>query len=498
MALASNFVLWGFAIGIYKSNDYYWHLKAGEIIVELGKLPTGDPFSYTFLGERWVLHEWLFELLLYALDAAAGPGGTIIAVILIASAAVYIPYSIANERIAQPAVSFLLAALFSVILFSLAAARPQIFSYLFFAITLGVIIRAVNTNKILPLALLPPLMVIWVNMHGAYILGLALIAGHAVLEWGGWLIARECKASRKRAAIWLSLTFFACVAASAVNPWGVYHWLYPLEVMQLKLVPFINEWKPVMLFRQGVFFLLSGVLFLIFQVTRNGKPGLSELLIPLGLFGAGMMQARQAPFAAIAMLAYVGPAVGDGAIRNMVAAVSPRLLKWTETLNVQVSKLSAGVIGWGFTLLLAIAVPQLIRVAYIPSTKLRVPAGAADFIEDAGLKGRMLNGYGTGGYLTWRFYPERLVFIDSRADVYGDDFFFEVKHTFEGNLPLSTHFDGWNIDFAILQESDALRQLLLQRGDFIEAYSDRMWSVLVRKESENDVAAKAWQARNAL
>ena len=41
--------------------DYFWHLKAGEYIATHLALPIGDPFSYTFQGKPWALHEWLFE-----------------------------------------------------------------------------------------------------------------------------------------------------------------------------------------------------------------------------------------------------------------------------------------------------------------------------------------------------------------------------------------------------------------------------------------------------
>ncbi len=63
-----------FAIDLHDP-DYYWHLKAGEYILTHGALPSVDPFSYTFHGEPWVLHEWLFQVVLYAVFDWLGPFG---------------------------------------------------------------------------------------------------------------------------------------------------------------------------------------------------------------------------------------------------------------------------------------------------------------------------------------------------------------------------------------------------------------------------------------
>ena len=55
--------------------DYFWHLKAGEYIVTQGALPHGDIFSFTQLGKPWVLHEWLFEVMLYGMFTWLGSLG---------------------------------------------------------------------------------------------------------------------------------------------------------------------------------------------------------------------------------------------------------------------------------------------------------------------------------------------------------------------------------------------------------------------------------------
>ena len=52
--------------------DFWWHLRTGQLIAQTGAVPTRDVFSYTALGQPWVVPEWLAELLTYWLYAAGG------------------------------------------------------------------------------------------------------------------------------------------------------------------------------------------------------------------------------------------------------------------------------------------------------------------------------------------------------------------------------------------------------------------------------------------
>jgi hypothetical protein len=53
------------------------------------------------------------------------------------------------------------------------------------------------------------------------------------------------------------------------------------------------------------------------------------------------------------------------------------------------------------------------------------PVDAATWIAQEDPPGELYNPYNWGGYLIWRLFPKRLVFIDGRADMYGDPFLLE-------------------------------------------------------------------------
>ncbi len=52
--------------------DFFTHVRTGQLIVDTGQIPTTDPFSFTWNGQPWTLHEWLSEVLMYLLISSVG------------------------------------------------------------------------------------------------------------------------------------------------------------------------------------------------------------------------------------------------------------------------------------------------------------------------------------------------------------------------------------------------------------------------------------------
>ena len=119
--------------------DYYFHLMAGKYIVEHNLLPNVDVFSYTMAGQTWHMHEWLFEVLVYCLHFLAGENGVILVTSGLGVLAFYIAFSagILNERQNNRAILFalLLFAFYSIFI----QPRPQIITFLCYAVFLFVI-----------------------------------------------------------------------------------------------------------------------------------------------------------------------------------------------------------------------------------------------------------------------------------------------------------------------------------------------------------------------
>ena len=114
-----------------------------------------------------------------------------------------------------------------------------------------------------------------------------------------------------------------------------------------------------------------------------------------------------------------------------------------------------------------------------------LPIKAADFVVKNHITGKMFNYYDGGGYLIYRLAPDRKVFIDGRADLYGDKFFNDFIDIYFGSATWKEKFDRLAIDYVICGKDAPIRQLLLAEGSFKDSYIDESHAVLLRNIPEN-------------
>jgi hypothetical protein len=111
-----------------------------------------------------------------------------------------------------------------------------------------------------------------------------------------------------------------------------------------------------------------------------------------------------------------------------------------------------------------------------------LPINATEFVLNAGISGRMFNTYSFGGYLIYRLFPKQLVFIDGRADMYGDDFFNEYRNIINVGPSWKKDFEKYRIDYVITGKNEPLSQLLQSHEEFRLVYDDKYNAVLVRNQ----------------
>ncbi|MGH8613809.1 MAG: hypothetical protein ACREYF_17765, partial [Gammaproteobacteria bacterium] len=248
--------------------DFHWHLKTGEYLVTTGALPSGDPFSYTFSGKPWVLHEWLFEVGLYAISAALGTWGIKLLTAGIGVLSLYIVYTAAKRLLLDSTLPILITILFFMLLQMGLAPRPQLMTYLCLSVLLQVLIEFKYTKRARFLWSLPPLMIVWVNSHAGFMVGIALLGVFTCCEW--WTHLRRGAGDRNR-LIELSAVGFLTVLATTVNPYFVEHWLYPFQVLNMDLaISVISEWQSPN-FQESIFkvYLILALGFLILTAYRR-------------------------------------------------------------------------------------------------------------------------------------------------------------------------------------------------------------------------------------
>lgn len=468
--------------------DYFWHLKTGQYLVEHGALPAGDIFSYTQAGKPWVLHEWLFEVLLYGVFSVLGEPGTKLLVAMLATASLAVTYATANRILRKPYLAFALAVICFIFVAPGISPRPQLVTFLLLATYLWILTGFKYFRETRGLLALPLLMAVWVNFHGGYAVGLALLFLFTASEWLVFFAAEKRSTEQQRRLQWLSLATAGSLLASLANPYFLGHLLYPFQVMAMEASrSYISEWQsPDFHDPQYQGYLALVCIFFIATIYRNRKADLTELALPMSFLMLGFVAVRHTPLAAVAAAPFLAVALAGQPLAQMLPARWLRgFVAWHGRRVQGGNDLGDKEFLLNWLLLLFMFVGFLLAypaqsARNAEKVQANVPTGATDFLVREHIEGRMFNTYHYGGYLIYRLYPAQKVFIDGRADMYGDAFLAEYGAISDGAENWRTLFDKYRIDYVIVQRSQPLRQLLLERGDFNLVYQDKADSVLLR------------------
>lgn len=476
---------------VYHTNigdpDYFWHLRAGDWIAAHRALPASDPFLQGGEQFAWVLHEWAFELLLHVVHQSWGTLGVrLFAGVCVLVCALLVQREVGRRVRDVPAA--MIAALGIAPQLSFVAGRPQLLTYVFFAVFVVATVRFVVRARRGPLFALPLLMIAWVNLHGGYLIGigfLLLAAAALVLDalLGDTWRRRE---HLSRAAV-LGVTALACGLAACVNPYGVAHFAYPFAVMKLWIAPMIAEWHPTHLRNPASWaFFASLAVFLFAQVYRDRRPSAFELLVPIGMAGLGMTAIRHAPLAAIAIAVFTAPAIADGAGRRFAGALArlrgllPRRVSGADrelgALEYLLNALLVGALAAG----VAVVLPRRDAIQ-MDEANSYLAWKAIDFIAEHDVRARCFNAYGSGGYFIWRLWPGNKAFVDGRADAYPNERAKDYIAASGGEDGWDKVFEKYGFDCAVIGRDAPLRQLLRATNRWTEVYADKENAVLLRE-----------------
>ncbi len=504
LATAILFVaLLAMAVRVPVDSDTWWHLRAGQMTLESGRILQTDLFSHTRGGTPWVNHSWLSQVLLYWLFdhfSYAGLGlwmGTVVAL-----AFVFVYLQMEGDPYSKAFIVVLAAATSSLIWI----ARPQLLSFLLTAVT-AYILYLFKWRRANRLWLLPPLFVLWVNLHAGYALGLMLILAFVVgevfnhaWEWlagePGRRVAREQGSSAATLLpcdsapllSWRDLALLVGVAlvsvlALALNPNTTRMWTYFLDTVRIGVLQdFIQEW------RSPDFHPLST------------QPFIWLLLATLAAMGLSGRRADGTDLAIVGMFAYASLLAGRNfgpfalltapVLSRHVAAILQRLglaLRPRPRLDRRTRTLMGALNLWLLLITLALAVFKVttpLSAAFNQAQQREsMPVGAVDWIEAERPSGRMFNHYNWGGYLIWRLWPDYTVFVDGRTDLYGDDLLLDYVRIQSGSPQALSLLAQYDVSFVLTGAGDALSLALSCSDEWTEAYRDTLSTVWLRSGS---------------
>jgi len=187
--------------------DTYWPLASGAWMIEHRAILRADIFSSTVSGQPYALGEWLGEVALSVVFSAGGWAGIAIVRGLLVAIAAFFLVRLSRRR-GAPLIAALLVVMWAVAFSKTRwVDRPAIFTLVLFPVTLDLLYRARDGSRRALLAIPPPLL-LWTNLHGGYVIGLALVLAFTV----------EAAAVRRRDAVPLLATLVAGVLVSFLDP----------------------------------------------------------------------------------------------------------------------------------------------------------------------------------------------------------------------------------------------------------------------------------------
>ncbi|HLE80018.1 MAG TPA: hypothetical protein VJA25_01855, partial [Dehalococcoidia bacterium] len=227
--------------------DTWWQLLAGEEILQTGSVPRVDSYSFTVAGHEWVAYQWLGEVLMALTHHLGGLQGLVALTLVLSAVLMFLLYYLAWQRCRNVLAAFLACVLVMPLLVVSFTLRPQVLGYAFFLITL-ICLERFRRGEARALWLLPPVFLLWVNIHGTFLFGLLVLGLYWVsglVEFRcGFLTAQRWSLRQRRH---LLVVILLSIVALTLTPYGTRLAAYPLELSLLQPlnVGLISEWQPV-------------------------------------------------------------------------------------------------------------------------------------------------------------------------------------------------------------------------------------------------------------
>lgn len=452
----------GYASGVGLADpDPLWHIAAGQYILDNGRIPFTDPFSFTRFGAPWEPIEWLSQVIL----AVAYRAGGFAAVLALAATATALAIAILTRallRKLEPIYALLFAVMAFMAALSHPHARPHLLVMPLLVFWAAKMIEAADQSRAPSLALLP-LMTLWANMHSSFTLGLGL-AGVFAAEA---LLAARTWPERLNAARGWGVFGLLALAAGMLTPLALDGVLFTFRTMgERYMLSTIGEWRSPDF--QSLWYVELWLLIVIGAALLGGirLPPVRAVLV-LMLFYMMLRHGRY-----FVMLAMLLPLIAAGALARRVerraaaqdvAALDRLLLRLAGPAPPGAVAATASSLAAASLLMSAVSVLE-------PSPRI-APRAALEAVSASGISGRVFNHYDYGGFLIFAGIP---VFVDGRTPIYGDEF---LRDTFSATSlanpdRLPQILEEWDIAWTLLPARAPAAAYLDQLGGWRRLYAD--------------------------
>lgn len=412
-----------------RDNSFLWHVRAGTSQADRAEVLTADPFSFTRAGADWLTQSWLAELFYAWAEGLAGGLSYVPWMLLVVSTLTFIGIGLIAFRVSRsvPATAFVLI-LSTLLLISFLVPRPVLFSYLLFVLVILAWDRTTLRWTV------PFLFWAWASIHGSFIIGLAYVGLTVIME-------KDWKRLPSAFAVALPTVLTA-------HGLGVIRILVEFGEARDALV-LLSEWREPE-FGSPVFLpFLGGVVFVIIGAYRQLiEPRHLWLLFPF--LALGFSSVRAVPPAWLGILPLVALALSGIEIGGK------------ERFGARSASIFA----------LSVVVLPIVLAGDPVIAEDRFPVDARKHLDDV----PTFHDDRAGGYLIWAEWPDRLVYIDDRAELY-KGLIEEFVGIRDGTRDWEPVFEREGIEQALIWSEDDLIGELVASG-WRTVYRDDTYVVL--------------------
>jgi hypothetical protein len=471
--------------------DLWWHLRTGELIVETGHVPHVDPFSFTRAGHAWVSHEWMSEIAFYEIFKHGGAAALIVFASLVTTAGFMLLYLRCPGKAHWAAAATALGAFAAAPSWGV---RPQMFTFTLASLLVWLIDRGEEQPRLL--LWIPPLFLLWLNLHAGFALGVVLLTAYALGVTCEAALGQTAWQQARPILLKIVAVLLTCLALVPLNPSGSEMYRYPLDTLRSHgMRSLIGEWfSPD--FHQWLYrpFLLVWLLLVAALAISNSRVK-GRVLLPLLLTAFAALDAvRHIPIFILVAMPVIAAALAYGSepqARSPIRTGSNRRAIFVGSVVVLLAMLA--VVKW----------VTLTRNQEARESE-QFPEKAVAFLQStigksAGAPQNVFVYYDWGGYAIWKLYPGSRVFVDGRADLYvrdndlGDNVRDHAGNRSNDADPLQQFqtavrlqvgwrdvLDRWNVSAVLIRPSTALTQALLLDSGWRSEFADSQAVLFVR------------------
>ena len=489
----SLFLLLSFSKGqeLLNDGDTGYHIRAGEYIIDTLSIPKHDIFSFLTPPLPWTAHEWLSEIIMAMVHRAFGLTGVVIFFSFIISLVYYLLFKIIRTNNGNIIITVFIVLLVLAVSQLHWLARPHIFSLLLIVIWYYLLDSYYYNHKNY-LYLLPPIMLLWVNLHGGFLAGFILFGIYLFGSMVKFITSQgtERDIYKKKTKL-LGLTTFACLFVSLINPYTYHILLFPFNLVSNKFImDHVSEFLSPN-FHEPYAKFFEFLLLFVLTILGISKMRLNiiELVLMLLFIHMSLYSARYIPLFSIIMAPILMRKT-----EYLLKSTDGKITDFLKKRSSSISATDASARGYmwpiaGIILIVVLAMSGKIDYKF---DETKMPVAAVEFIKKENLQGNMFDNDEFGDYIIYAAWPRYKVFLDGRSDMYGVGILKEYLKVIGIKQGWDEVFDKYKINWVIYNANSALSLFLMERDDWKLIYADKVANIFVRDIPENQHLIKKY------